>query len=950
MDDESNNPNPILRLDSRGTILFANPACRALLASWETVAGNRAAAPALTHAPADWVAFGCAVLGRARADTFEVTSGERTYSFIVVPAPGTSPGARYINFYGVDVTERIRTEHALRDSEERYHSLFNGINEGFALHEILCDEQGRPCDYRFLDVNPAFERLTGLKREDVVGRTHNEVLPDDSLRWVRDYGAVALTGTPARFEDYSPALQRHYEVFAYQPAPRQFAVLFMDVTARKQAEQNLRRFELLANHSRDIILFMRRDGRLLEVNAAACQAYGYSREELQALSIHDLRAPGTRGLTTVQMEEADRRGILFETVHRRKDGSTFPVEVSSQGATVGDGRTLISVVRDISERERTAQALRQALTRTHELYEISQRIGAMTSPQDVLELLLTSRQLQHAASASVTAFDQPWRADRVPDYTEVLAYWNSSPGAPTLLGQRFPTETAWITKVQAREGPVFMNNPAADPDLSESLRGYVQAAGISNAAVFPLIAHNDWYGLMVFNSHARDEMGDEALRHIYGLVNQAAAVIHNLRHLQVESEARRAAEQREAHIQHLQQATADLAALLRLDEVAEVILRHGITALGADSGTVVALTEDGRSLDLLKAAGHADEVVGYWRHFPVDATTNLMSIAVRRKAPLWCGSLAERLAEVAPSPDAPPDMHRAWAAIPLLVHERVVGGLGLSFPEERTFSEQERGFMLALAHQCAQALERARLYEAEAAARREAERQNELRLRFLAMISHELRTPLQSIKGFATSMLAQDVTWSPEEQREFLHIIDGESDKLADMIGQLLDLARIESGTLQIDTRPADLGDIISTARPQLLMLAGHHRLGEDIPDDLPRVLCDPQRIAQVLANLVGNAAKYSPPRSAITLSAYTTGEGVLVSVADEGPGIAPQDRPHVFQAFRRGSDGRTRQTKGAGLGLAICKGIVEAHGGRIWIEDRDGSGTTVYFTLPVAG
>jgi PAS domain S-box-containing protein len=138
-------------------------------------------------------------------------------------------------------TANLKAEEALRASEERYCSLFAGMTEGFALHEIICDENGQPCDYRFLEINPAFERLTGLKQEDVIGKLHNQVLPDDDPNWAKIYGKVALTGQPVHFENYSPALKQHYEVFAYCPAPRQFAVLFMNITACKHMEDVLKR-------------------------------------------------------------------------------------------------------------------------------------------------------------------------------------------------------------------------------------------------------------------------------------------------------------------------------------------------------------------------------------------------------------------------------------------------------------------------------------------------------------------------------------------------------------------------------------------------------------------------------------------------------------------------------------------------------------------------------------
>ncbi len=130
-----------------------------------------------------------------------------------------------------------QAEEALARSEAGYRTLFDSLTEGFAVHEIVTDEGGEPRDYRFLEVNPAFEQLTGLRREDVIGRLHNELLPDDDPRWVQTCGAVALTGKPARFDLYSPALRRHYEVYAYRSAPRQFATLFVDITGRVETER-----------------------------------------------------------------------------------------------------------------------------------------------------------------------------------------------------------------------------------------------------------------------------------------------------------------------------------------------------------------------------------------------------------------------------------------------------------------------------------------------------------------------------------------------------------------------------------------------------------------------------------------------------------------------------------------------------------------------------------------
>jgi PAS domain S-box-containing protein len=243
--------------------------------------------------------------------------------------------------------------------------------------------------------------------------------------------------------------------------------------------------------------------------------------------------------------------------------------------------------------------------------------------------------------------------------------------------------------------------------------------------------------------------------------------------------------------------------------------------------------------------------------------------------------------------------------------------------------------------------ERLGLLESERAARAEAERAGLLKLQFLAMISHELRTPLASIKGFSSTLMQPDAQFDPIDQREFIGIIDQEADRLTELVDQLLNVSQIQAGSFRIKAEPGTMRDAIAAASHRLQMLTTAHDLVIDAPHDLPVVPLDSMRIAQVLINLVANAASYSPKRTTITISAMMQDDHLYVSVADQGPGIPAEERTSIFEPFKRLDDSAT-DGRGVGLGLAICKGIIDAHGGQIWIEDRQPPGTTVTFSLPV--
>jgi two-component system sensor histidine kinase KdpD len=218
----------------------------------------------------------------------------------------------------------------------------------------------------------------------------------------------------------------------------------------------------------------------------------------------------------------------------------------------------------------------------------------------------------------------------------------------------------------------------------------------------------------------------------------------------------------------------------------------------------------------------------------------------------------------------------------------------------------------------------------------------------LDAVSHDLRTPLSSIIASAGSLLQSDVDWADAERQAFAQGIQHEAERLDRIVGNLLDLSRLESGELQPDRGWYEPIALIHDVVGRLRQLIGTHPIRLDLPDELPPVLLDYSKVDQVLSNLVENAAKYSPSGAEIGIAATVTDGSLRVTVSDDGVGIAPEALPHIFEPFFRGS--RARRQSGSGLGLAVARGLVKAHRGRIWAENRPGGGASFSFDIPGNG
>jgi two-component system sensor histidine kinase KdpD len=253
--------------------------------------------------------------------------------------------------------------------------------------------------------------------------------------------------------------------------------------------------------------------------------------------------------------------------------------------------------------------------------------------------------------------------------------------------------------------------------------------------------------------------------------------------------------------------------------------------------------------------------------------------------------------------------------------------------------------LAAFANQAALAVERAQLAEQARQAHLSQETEK-LQTALLNSISHDLRTPLVSITGALSSLREDQNALSDAARRSLLDMAGEEADRLNRLVGNLLNMTRLEAGAMRLTVEPADVQDVIGSALEQVNDRLGDRVMAINTSSDLPLVPMDFVLMVQVLVNLLDNALKYSPPDSSIELRAHCSGAYLLIEVADQGVGIPREDLKRIFDKFFRVH--RPEQISGTGLGLSICKGIVDAHGGFIGAENRPGGGTVITVALPL--
>ncbi len=861
--------------------------------------------------------------------------------------------------------------------EERYRQLFNELLDGVALHEIVCDGSGRPIDYIFLDVNPAFERLTGLRAPDILGRRALEVIPDLEPEWIERYGRVALTGAPDHFENYNAAIGRHFEVRAYRPAAGQFAAVFRDVTDRLRAEAEVRDQRAFA----ETIIASAGEGMIVYDLDLRFRVWNPVMEELTGLPatrvlgrdafelFPEVMATGV-GLDLDQArsgESSTSREFEFAVARTGKRGWVLQTNRPHRDAG-GEIIGVVSSVRDITARHEMDEAIRRSEEQLRAIFDsvgdgvaIHEPYGKFVEVNRVVceRLGYTREELLDMGLADIVA---PSAAPFVSGNVELTLQGGVHSFESTHLrrnGTEIPVEVV-TRRIEFRGRPAIL---AVHRDITErtkaneALREQARLMQQLLDAIPSAIAAKDRDGrLQMVNDAFVQVIGHDHGRVIGKTVAELGmpdAELQAARDRQVLDEG--------TIVSYESDTTPIDGPRLRLlmtkaplrSQTGEIT---GIVSVALDISDryrveqALRLSEE-RFRRLFESAGDAI--------FMLDPTTGYF-IEVNKATCERLGYSREELLGLTPlDVDTPeyaatfPERLKTIMARGSLSFETGLkrrDGAEIPVDMSATMVELEgRRILLAIARDISERkraeAERAELEEQL----RQAQKMEEIG-RLAGGIAHDFNNLLTAIRGSASLALA---SLPPGDgPRDDLEQIEQAADRAAGLTRQLLAFAR----RTVLQPEVVDLGEIVRRLEPLLHRLIGEDiRLLTSVPDNSNFVLADPGQIEQVIVNLAVNAADAMPVGGTLRieiagcdgsqgLSEFgPCGPMTSISVTDTGHGMDAETLKHAFEPFftTKGPG------KGTGLGLATVYGIVRQSGGSVSADSRPGVGSTFTVRLP---
>jgi signal transduction histidine kinase len=573
------------------------------------------------------------------------------------------------------------------------------------------------------------------------------------------------------------------------------------------------------------------------------------------------------------------------------------------------------------------------------LNEISQKLATELNVENLLELITQSAaNILNAEAGSLLLTDEN------SDSLEFKVATGASGKA--LIGRRFPKNKGLAGEVATTGKTIIVNDAANDPRWGGEATG---AFSTSAVLAVPLIAQNKVVGVLeILNKKDGGLYLQEDANLLTTFAGQAAVAIENARLFQMTDLQ---LGQRVSELQALERIDVELNRSLDLQKVADITMRYAISNSSATAGVLgLVVGGDNPHLEIIAMAGY--EADDYPKGaegllWPIDGVVKRV---MRTRQP-------DLVTDTKIDPNYTPSLRGSLSqlTIPMLAGGEINAMLVLEKDKEPRLSLVDMAFAQRLAEHASIAITNAQINA-------ELTRANESKSEFVSFVAHELKTPMTSMKGFADLLVTGMVGDLNENQKNFLNTIRSNIDRMNTLVSDLNDVTKLQTNNLNVDLAPVDFRDIVNeTLRPLTRQIEEKEQLLTlKLPERLPKILADQNRMIQVLTNMVSNAWKYSPEHTEIIISADVRtvnmdskgrdqGPALHIMVKDSGIGMSPEDLAKLFTAYFRSENPLTRLQPGTGLGLTITRGIIQQHKGEVWVESELGKGTAFHFTIPIA-
>mgnify|MGYP001031637752 CR=1 FL=1 len=586
------------------------------------------------------------------------------------------------------------------------------------------------------------------------------------------------------------------------------------------------------------------------------------------------------------------------------------------------------------------EEIQERVAETRTLYETSRAINTSQGYEDLLETLRAYTFLGEADHVSFNYFDRPWTQTEEPKRIYVLARKTHLP-AQTLQSE-YDFTTFPSRQYLEKDSAVLIEDVETSPIIDDQLRVLLQQMQAASTLFVPLVAGRQWLGFIHGVYREPTEFSEDEVQRLSALTGQAAVAVQGLRLL--EQTQKRAVE-----LETVSKVSAATSTILEGDKLLEAVVELTKRSFNLYHAHIYLLNQPRHELELVAGSGAAgDTMVDRRWHIPVDHEKSLVARAARTREGIIVNDVHAD-PNFLPNPLLPDT--RSEMAVPMIVGNRLLGVLDVQSDEPNYFSDEDVQIQSALASQVAIALQNATLYQEQLKTTEQLLEFDRLKSEFLASMSHELRTPLNSIIGFADVLLEGIDGELNERMEEDVRLIRNSGDHLRNLIGDILDMSKIEAGMMDLRYEKINLQslgkELESFARSQMITYDKTLDFGVDIGPGVSEITADRTRFKQVLFNLISNAVKFTTEGGVRVQMAAEDGM-LQVSVSDTGIGINEENIPIVFEQFRQVDGSLTRTAGGTGLGLPISKSLVELHGGDIVVDSEVGEGTTFTFSVPL--